>query len=308
MPIDKMARAESERFLSAVQDGHTKVAANAATAYTRVRMREEGILRRNMDLEILTADDLDKQLDDSGWVKIYELEPDSPGAISTPFAAFSPSVWIRGRRYPVQLQRIQTQRYQCDVAMLKTWDADLRQIVSDNSIKDILYHEDSFYINLIHSALIGADQNVPWSGIPQWVTIAGGVDRDNAVEATNIMGRTDAHVEPSTGLMNNVTWREFMKWQRSEVGGDMAQDFIKNGFHEQEWLDITWTTTIKRDLVPDNRWYMFGPQEFMGHFVGMDDTTMFVKVEAWMLEFFAYEILGLSFGHTAALAIAQFEP
>lgn len=306
MPIDKHARAESERFLSACRQGHDKVAADAATDYTRVRMREEGILRRMMDLETLTVADLDKQVEDSGWAKIYEMEPDSPGAVTTSFVEFAPALWLRARRYVHQMQRMQTRRYQCDVAMLKTWDADVRQIVSDNSIKDMLALEDEVYINLIEQALVGPGSNVAWSGQPQWVEYEGGIDRDTAAEATKIMGKTEASVEPSKGLMNNTTWREFMKWHRDEMGGDMAQDIIKNGFHEAHWLDLDWTTTIKRSIVPDDRWYMFGPQEFLGHFTAMDDTTMFVKTEAWMLEFFAYQIIGLSFAHSAALAIADF--
>lgn len=297
---------ENENFLAAAQSFNKFSEYKPATDYTRVKMREEGILRRLMELETITAQDLDKQLDDSLFVKIYEMEPDSPGALSTALATFGPAVWLRGRRYPLQLQKFQTVRFQCDVDMLRTWDMDLRQIVSDNSIKDTLAFEDNKLIDLMERALVGADQPTAWSGIPQWVTLSGGIDRDTVVEARKVMARTDASVEAKVAVCNTITYRDFEKWDRVERGGDEAQDSIKNGFHESHFASLDWVVTIKKDIVPEDRWYMFGDPSFMGHFVSMQDMTMFVKTEATMLEFFSYEMIGLSWAHTAALAIVDF--
>ena len=42
------------------------------------------------------------------------------------------------------------------------------------------------------------------------------------------------HLETSTVLINNITVKDFMKWGRDEVGGDLAQEILQNGFAEQK--------------------------------------------------------------------------
>jgi len=64
--------------------------------------------------------------------------------------------------------------------------------------------------------------------------------------------------------------------------------------------------TIKRDLVPDDSVFFFGDPRFIGKSYLLEDTTMHVKREAYMIEFFSYETLGGSIGHTGGLARADF--
>jgi hypothetical protein len=120
------------------------------------------------------------------------------------------------------------------------------------------------------------------------------------------MPSTPFHLETHTVLINNVTIREILKWGRDEVGGDFSQDLLKNGWSEQEFMNARWIITIKRDLVPDNTIFMFADPKFIGKSFMLEDTTMYIKREAYMLEFFAYETLGGSIGHTGGLARVDF--
>lgn len=286
--------------------GMEKVAIDAINDFTRVRMREDGFYRRILPPLQINNDDLDRQVDTDKPVKVVDKEPDSPAAVSIPFATLPTNIYIRGPRYRVMFDRVVTSRFTKDVDELRTWVMDIRQVLSDNAIKDMLAEEDSKFLTAVNAALIGADTTVPTSGVAQWQTISGGITRETLQDAFKIMPKTPFHLEVHTVLINNVTIREVMKWGRDEMGGDFAQDLVKNGWSEQNFMNARWIITIKRDLVPDDSIYMFADPKFIGKSYLLEDTTMYIKREAYMLEFFAYETLGGSIGHVGGLARADF--
>jgi hypothetical protein len=293
-------------FENLMNPGLVKTAIDAVNDFTRIKMREDGFARRIMPPLEIANDELDRQVDTDKPVKIVDKEPDSPAAISIPFATLPTNVYIRGPRYRVAFDRIVTPRFTKDVDELRTYVMDIRQVLSDNAIKDMLAEEDSKLIGATNLALIGPDTPVPWSGIPQWETIHGGITRDSVMDSLKIMPRTDAHLEAATILINNVTVKEVMKWGRDEMGGDFSQDVLRNGWSETDFLDKRWIISIKRDLIPDETIFMYADPKFIGKMYILEDTTMYIKREAYLLEFFAYETLGGTIAHTGGLSRADF--
>lgn len=286
--------------------GMEKRAIDAVNDFTRTKMREDGFYRRIIPPLQISNDELDRQVDTDKPVKVVDKEPDSPAAISIPFATLPLNVYIKGPRYRVLFDRIVTPRFTKDVDELRTYVMDIRQVLSDNAIKDMLAEEDSKFLTSVNAALVGADTVVPTSGVAQWQTISGGITRDTLQDAFKIMPRTPSHLEVHTVLINNVTIREIMKWGRDEMGGDFSQDLVRNGWSEQEFMNARLIVTIKRDLVPDDTIYMFADPKFIGKSYLLEDTTMYIKREAFMLEFFAYETTGGSIGNYSGLARADF--
>jgi hypothetical protein len=307
MATQAEARAVNETLMEQLSTpGMEKRAIDAVNDFTRVKMREDGFYRRILPPLQISNDDLDRQIDTDKPVKVVDKEPDSPAAISLPFASLPINIYIKGPRYRVLFDRIVTPRFTKDVDELRTWVMDIRQVLSDNAIKDMLAEEDSKFLSAVNTALVGQDMVVPASGVPQWQTISGGITRDTLQDAFKIMPRTPSHLEVHTILINNVTIREVMKWGRDEMGGDFSQDLVKNGWSEQEFMNARWIITIKRDLVPDDSIYMFSDPKFIGKSYLLEDTTMYIKREAFMLEFFAYETTGGAIGNTSGLARADF--
>jgi hypothetical protein len=263
-----------------------KQAIDAVNDFTRTKMREEGFLRKIMPPLPITNDELDRRVETDKPVKIIDKEVDNPPAASIPFATLPSNQYIRGNRYMVAFDRIVTPRFTKDVDELRTYVMDIRQVMSDNAIKDMLAEEDGKFITAVNSSLIGADSVVPASGVAQWQTVPGGITRDSLQDAFKIMPKTPWHIEVQTVLINNVTIREVFKWGRDEMGGDFSQDIVKNGWSEQEFMNARWIITIKRDLVPDDTIFMFGDPKFIGKTYMLEDTTMYVKREAYLLEFF----------------------
>ena len=155
-----------------------KEAQDAINDYTRMQMREDGFTRRVIPPVTITNDELDRQVDTDKPVKVIDKEPDSPAAVSVPFATLPLNRYIRGPRYRVMFDRILTPKFVKDVDELRTYDMDIRQILSDNSIKDMLAEEDGKFILTLNTLLGAKGSIIPETGVAQYVGIAGGVTRD----------------------------------------------------------------------------------------------------------------------------------
>ena len=280
-----------------------KEAIDAVNDFTRIKMREEGFYRKIMPPLQISNDELDRQVDTDKPVKVVDKEPDSPAAISIPFATLPMNLYIRGNRYLVMMDRIVTPRFTKDVDELRTWIMDIRQVLSDNAIKDMLAEEDGKFLSAVDSALVGAGVTLPTSGKVQYQQLPGGINRDSIWDAMKVMPDTPFNLEVHTVLLNHITIKEFCKFGHDEMGGSgLSEDIMKNGWSEQNFRGVRHIITIKKDLVPTNHEYQFSDPKFIGKNYQLEDTTMYIRREAYMLEFFAYETCGGTLGHTGGLA------
>lgn len=286
--------------------GLEKQALDAVNDFTRIKMREEGFFRKILSPLTISNGELDRQLETDKPVKIIDKEVDNPPAQSVPFGTVPSDQYIRGNRYRVTFDRIVSPRFTKDVDELRTYSMDIRQVISDNAIKDMLAEEDGKFITAVNTCLVGADTVVPASGVAQYQTITGGITRDTIEDSLKILPKTPWHLEAHTALTNNVTIREIFKWRRDEMGGDFAQDIIKNGWSEQEFAGVRWIITIKRDLVADDNIYYFADEKFLGKNFLLEDTTMWIKKEFYFIEWFAYSCQGSTI-LSNGLARAKFE-
>ena len=294
-------RVLSDKLMS--QDSRmSKQAVDAVNDFTRTKMREDGFYRRIIPPLPISDDELDRQVDTDKPVKIVDKEPDSPAAISIPFATLPSNLWIKGDRYKVQFDRIVTPKFTKDVDELRTWHMDIRQVLSDNAIKDMLAEEDGKFISAVNTALVGPGFVVPTSGVAQYQQIAGGITRDTLADGLKIMPSTPSNLEVHCVLLNNITIKDVLKFTRNEAGGDLSDELMRKGWTYSEMLGVKWVITIKKGLVPTNTMYHFADPKFIGKSYLLEDTTMYIKREAYFIEFFAYESLGGSIGHTSGLA------
>ena len=300
------AREVNAAFFGNLERGLEKQAQDAVNEYIRVRMREDGFTRRIIPPVQITNDELDRQVDTDKPVKIVDKEPNSPAAISVPFATLPMNRYIRGPRFRVMFDRVMTPRFTKDIDELRTYDMDIRQILSDNAIKDMLAEEDGKFILTVNSLLGAAGSTVAETGTIQHRNISGGVTRDNVAQAMKVLPQTPSHLNAATVLINNVTIWDVVKWGRDEVGGDLAQELLTRGFAEREIMGVRFIVTIKRDLVPDGTIYMFAEPKFLGKFFVLEDTTMYIDRKAFMLEFFAYQSVGCAIANVAAVARVNF--
>lgn len=297
----------NQAFWEQLNGGMVKNAADSVSDFTRVRIREDGVYRRVLPPLTITNSDLTPQVHTDTPCKVCEKEPGSPAAVSVPFGTNPTGFYIQGNRYLVSFNRILTPLFIKDADELRTYVMDIRQILSDAAVKDILAEEDGKFFSAFNTCLIGADQTVPWSGVAQWETIGAPISRDSLEDAFSIMPRTDGHFEVATVVCNNVTIRQVQKFGRDEMGGDFSQEVLRKGWSETDFMNARWIISIKRNLFPDNSLFMLGDPRAIGKFFVLEEPTMWVDRRAFMLEFFCYESIGGTIAHTAALARADFQ-
>jgi len=313
MPAQQTTQEESKLInntlfekLASTDNAMIKQGVDAINDFTRTKMREGGFYRRIIPALPVGNDELDRQDWTDKPVKIVDKEPDSPAAISIPFAALPMTYYIKGPRYKVLFDYIMTPRFTKVVDELRTWVMDIRQVLSDNAIKDMQAEEDGKFLLAVNTAMVGPNLLVPTSGVAQWQTIAGGITRDTMNDAFKIMPNTPSNLEVHTVMVNNITIKDVCKGTVNEFGPNVSENIMKQGWTLEEFMGKQWIITIKKTLVPTGSFYMFADPKFIGKSYTLEDTTMYIKREAMFLEFFCYELIGGSIGHTSGLARADF--
>ncbi|RKX22366.1 MAG: hypothetical protein DRP45_11460 [Candidatus Zixiibacteriota bacterium] len=306
---DPTSRITCEQFWEHLQSDNPAIVKNAQDAlnsFLRMQVREEGILRAILPPIAVGNSDLDRQVDTDKPVVVLDKEPNSPAAVSIPFATQPFARYIKAPRYRIMFDRISTPRFMKDVDELRTYDMDIRQILSDNAVKDMLAEEDGKLIATVNVLLGTIDSTVPETGVSQYRSITGGVTRDSVNDFLKILPSTPSHLEAATIVVNNVTIKDVQKWGYDEIGGPLSEEILRNGFAERNLLNTRMIVTIKRRLVVDNEMYGFAEPKYLGKMLVLTDTTMYIKREAYMLEFSAYESVGAAIGNVAAICRGLF--
>lgn len=293
-------------------DSGVKMAQSAATNYTRIQIREDSFAFKILPPEKATDEMLDRDLTENLGI-IWEKEPDSPPAKWVPLQTVPDGEYIKGSRYRIPFARILTPKFTKDIDELRTTRQDIRKILTDNSIKDGLAEVDSKFMSTVNSIVFNADgpgEPNKVTGKVQWKDINGKLDRKSFAEALTMLpkGTPDGkfRLRNYVALMNEVTATQLLTLTRNEVGGDKSQDFFLNGLTTDTIMGVKCLFTIKDDLVPDDYVYFFVEPSFLGKCFYLQDWTMYMKKEAFMIEMFSYWLGGMAFGNVAGMAVARF--
>ena len=257
------------RLLAAIDDspnGEIKSASAAGTNMIRRRIREEGFLRRIIPPQTVTNDDLNRVLEHDRPLIIEDMEPGQRGSKSIPFGDAADTEPYYGNKYAVYFNPITTPEFTKDINELRTYRMDLRQVVTDNALKDIETEEDTQFINNVNT-ICGPSNGVGASGFQQNFVLTGGFERDTYVNVLN--GLEDLYLNNGVVLMNRHTAKGFLKWGRDEIGGDLAEKLLQEGLTaltEAKLYGVKHLFTIKRTLVPDNTVFVFAEPNFLGKF------------------------------------------
>jgi hypothetical protein len=289
-------------------DGVVKKASVATSKATRTQIREEGFQRAILPFDMITNEDLD-YLGDSELPGVwFELEPDSPPARTIPYDSTPNSFSYRAEKYIVLISVVTTEEATKNVNQLRTYKTDLRQIVSDNMLRDIHTEEDtSFMVTIDRLAGSSVLLSALSSTETQNVDLQGAVSRVNLKRAQSFL--TDRQLPAGVFLVNQRTANEFLGWHRDEVGGDMAQDLLKKGLKSLdrfEMFGIPYISTIKNDLVLNGYMYQFTTKEFLGNALMLEDITVTIKKEYDIIRMRAQEQVGLTIGNSRGIQKLKF--
>ncbi len=321
----------NRNFLAKLASGDKQGAMDAGTEFTRLTLREEGLLRKILPPRSISYGDLDKQLDTDKPVKILDKEVGQPPSFSAPFGSLAPNQYISGGRYKVNFARLLSRNYTKDSAELNQYDYDIRDLFKDNAIKDHMTAEDVPAFQLFNkivqsdpdndtavgnaaSAMTGKVQYHDYRTAntnPRGYT---GFSRDSVVDAFTIMSKgygdasvgTRIRLQTDLCVMNVNTGLEFVKLLPTEIGEELAHKMAQGGLVEDTFFGRKFLFTIKDEIVEDGAMYMYAKPEFLGSFLTLEDATLFIENRAFMMEFFIYSMCGMSIGNGYALSKAVY--
>lgn len=334
------AKLINDKFMEKIASGNLDKAAEVATDYTRLTLREEGLLRKILPPQTITSAELDKQIDTDEPVKIVEKEVVQPLSMSVGFATLPKNQIMKGDRYRVDFARILSPSYFQDVRRLEQYDYDIRNVFKENAVKDHMTAEDVPFFNTVNAIVTpsAATQTggswapttyvSPVTGKVQFYDFryasgnpkgsSSGLTVSNMVDALKLLsigftpgggtlGANQTPIRLNTDLvvMNVNTGREYLKIAHSQIG-DQAEQFFKDGLSLTTILGQKHLFTIKDDIIPDGYAYFFAAPQFLGKFYELEQPTMFVDRRAFMIEFFLYSSLGASIGNPFGVAAARF--
>lgn len=287
--------------LEASEDGFQKSASTTYSKVIRRRIRESGFQRLIMEYEPISNEQLTYLPNTELAAKVEEMEPDSPGAKSCTFNDAPDTAFYRGDKFIVVFCKITTKMFTKNIEELRMYKSNLRQIVTDNALRDIHTTEDGRFISLV-DRICGNLGSTGESGVPQFVSRYGGIDRDSAVDMTDDL--EDRDIENGTFLVNRKTAKWVAKLNRNDAGGDLAERTLSEGtkaLGKLQYAGVPYVATIKRYLVPNQTVYQFADPAFLGRAYMLQDIRLWVEKKLDILRFCAFEKIGLTIANVAAV-------
>lgn len=325
------AKLINDKFMEKVASGELTKAAEVATDFTRLTLREEGLLRKILPPQTITAAELDKQIDTEEPVKIVDKEVAQPLSMSVGFATLPKNRIMKGARYRVDFARILSPSYFQDVRRLEQYDYDIRNVFKENAVKDHMTAEDVPFFSTVDtivgstggsaSSVTGKVQYYDFTNAsrnPLGMSSSSFDMRAAMVESLKILSKgyspslsgltetlganqTPIRLNPDVIVMNVNTGREYLKLQHLNIG-DLSTELFKNGLTQTNLLGHKHLFTMKDDVVQDGYAYIFAAPQFLGKFYELEQPTMFVDRRAFMIEFFIYSSIGASIGNPFGVA------
>lgn len=281
-------------FVEKVFGGMEKEAQEQASMYIRLKLYEDGILRRLFDHRTVTADELDPLMDSDQPSIICELEPDATKATFIPFKGTGDRMYFNGKRFRVPFGLVEAERISKDKFELMTIRMPIQQWLQENQIKAIQEAEDRLFLETMDDIVKQPDastiQNITFD-------LTTGSFKDAFTEGMDAFNKL--RLPLGKVLMNKSTYLKSLKLKIEEVGNKPMEDRFNRGVEgEESFLGVPVVTTIKDNLVKDNEMYFFTQQDYFCKFFLLQDATLMLKTEGHTVTFYTYEAPGFGVGNT----------
>ncbi len=283
----------NKSFLDKLDQGMTKEASAAMTAFVRQKLREQGFTRKILPPVGITAVELDRQVTDEPVV-IVEKEPDSEAA-SFAFTGRPRMRYFQASRYPVTFSKIESREFTKSKFELATYRTDIRTVLQDNSVRDMQKTEDETFINASLAIATHAG-NV--------INTTGGVTVANMM--AGVQNMVENQLPVGCILMTQSTYASLMTQPATQLGSPLASDLTAGRTDLNNFFGAPIITTIKNDIVPDNTAYIYTAPNYLGQFYILQDATIFLKTEVDIVSFLSYEAVGIGIGNTKGVTVLNF--
>lgn len=296
-------RVLNDRYLRSLldaPDGKLEKQAKPGGLYVRRRMRERSIVRRLMEFETATDADLVNLPTEELPIMWGQLQNDSPGAVSLTFhdAVENETFWRD--TFVVRFFVISTPEYYKNLWELKTHTHDTIKALTEDGLLDIEEEEDRRWFTASDD-VVGPVDGVGDSGYIQNFYF-GAFSRDNHVDSKYIL--SDRQMPLGTFVVNQRFVAHFEKLSRSEIGGDLSQDFFKKGgdaLKDGIVGGVPHLFTSKNHIVPDDVVYHYTTPEYLGVAREFQKPTLYMRKEKRTIFFSIDEIIAVTIANVGGV-------
>jgi hypothetical protein len=283
----------NQSFLDKIDQGLTKEAGVAMSAFVRQKLREDGFTRKILNPITITAAELDRQTTEEPTV-IVEKEPDSVAA-NIPFVGRPDIRYFTGSRYAVTFNKVESAEFKKSKFELATYRTDIRTVLQENSVKDLQKQEDLNFYNSV-TTIAAANSNT--------FNIAGGFTVQTLMNGIKNLIANQLPV--GCVLMTQQMYADLLKQPATQVGSPAGFRLVAGRAGLDNFFGFKIITTIKNDILPKYQAIVFAPPQYLGQFYLLQDAMVFLKTEADMITFLTYEAVGAGIGNVNGAIVLNF--
>jgi hypothetical protein len=291
---DAMNTAFSEMMDS--PDGRAEVQ-EAGLTYIKQKLREESFTRKIIPPVNVTKYDTQRAVDSDTVEKIVDIEPDSE-AMALTFRDEPNARFIRGPRYRVPFFTISSELYEKTEEELFAYEMPVVKVVQDNSVKDIQEEEDERFLTYCGLAVAQTGQVIQ---------LPGKARLDEKTMLTDLFSEIDANrLITDKILMAQTTFNDVIGLPTEQLGDGMNSEVVKDGFSYNIILGKKLIVTTKTNLVSYGQVWSFAQQKYLGNFYILGNTKFWINKRANLLEWQAWETIGLGIGNVRGVAKLEY--
>ena len=284
-------QAVNQAFFDLLERGMDKQAAESGNRLIRTVVRQEANVRSLYNVTPVGPGDLDQHPTSDQPMKYLDIEPNSE-ASAVQFYATPEAESYTLSRVPGFFQMIQSKEFYKNKFELMTNRNDVRQILAENSTKDVGDQEDVAWRRgaLIH---IKRNPTVQRSTFASLTPTAWKSAMQAVVDRRQPVGK---------GLLAESRYMDMIDQPATVVGESIARRHYEEGIkNEKGLLGLPVVTSVKTDIYLKDEAWIVPPEEFMGAFWTLQDATLFVEQRGPMIRFYVYESICIVFARGNAL-------
>jgi len=286
----------NEEFLNIVDDpSKEKKASVAGSRFVRMKLREEGVMRRYFGelMEPVTHEDTRYQIDpnhsDSGYM-LLDREPDSY-ALKLTMRGEPTGEYIQADKWIVPFKKFMSPVWEKNEMELKNIRMPITEVIRHNVILDMQEEEDTHFFKVLDSAITQTD-NV--------INVTDTYFRKKHMKALFNMIDTN-RLKADTLVMARPTLNDVYEWDYTEVG-NLISRVTEDGVDELGLGGKRLITTSNTDVIPRGEIYAMTSPEFAGSAFELGDPRFWMQKKKDLLRMSSWFYSGFNLGNIKSVA------
>jgi len=310
---DAHFEAQNQALLSEIfsTDGIQKRASSPRLKeWFQTYLRNDGVARRIMDPEPISADEFAYTDDSIDPYVIRTYQPYSAGAVGVNYDTGTMQTYMHANKYRIYMLRVFSPVYRIDKIFLEAYRGPLVDVFKDLMMMDVLQKEDKYLIDLSNQMLPNKGEVDETIGVKRYIELGGDVTAANLAKALQGMSFSKAGLSVARCLLQRAMWFDLIAQFKAyeQTSGVVEKTLFGNteALEENLW-GVKWITALSTSLVPYRKLYMYTEPSRLGDFLTYGEAEIFTEVERnIILKMGAQEMIGMNFPNAAAIFAVDF--